>query len=148
MDRVELIERYKAALAELPLEPTQMIVGAGGACVMHGVREETSDIDVDVPADLFTKLLETGVFNTHYFGTTLVLEYNDFIDMHAITEDRATVLIDGVCCHSLEETLASKLRLNRAKDQRDIAALKTKVSTEQERQAAAEARVLYSEGRA
>lgn len=121
MDKKMLVSNYNAFLKREKLEPTEVIVGAGGALLMHGLRKETNDIDVGVTKKVF------DTFNhlpSHLFGTTLVLECQDLlIDIHE-HDDMSGVLIDGVYVYTLERLLKFKLKLNRPKDQKDIKALK------------------------
>jgi len=124
MNKQEIIKEYNMFLKKYNLMPCDFILGAGGACLMHGIRTETGDMDMDVSSYFFNTLLSTNKYKTHYFGNVLVLEYSSKIDLHANTKHHETIIIEGVCCYSANELLAQKLRLNRPKDQADIIALK------------------------
>jgi hypothetical protein len=105
------------------LKPKEVWVGSGGTLLMYGLREYTSDIDIDLNKVLFDKFkkrkLPTHIFN----GDTLVIEYDDFIDLHE-RKVKDFTLIEGVGSWTLEEVLALKQRLNRPKDQEDIKNIK------------------------
>ncbi len=128
MDKKELTQRYRAFLRDFKLGASQVVVGAGGALCVLGLREETSDLDVDVPLEVFNRLLKKGL-PTHEFVTpgqkpVLVIEAAEFVDVLERTNKDPVVFTDGVCHYTPEVLLAFKQRLNREKDQEDIRKLK------------------------
>ena len=128
MNRKELIQKYREFLRDFKLGASQVVVGAGGALCVLGLREETSDIDVDVPLEVFNRLLKLGL-PTHEFVISgqkpvLVIEATDVVDVHVQTNKDPVVLTDGVCHYTPEVLLAFKQKLNREKDQEDIRKLK------------------------
>jgi hypothetical protein len=127
LKRQDIIREYLKAVKDLGIKPRDMVVGAGGACVLHNVREQTEDIDVAVSEELFYKLLNSGEYKSHYFtsGTSkvTVLEYNNVIDIHLRENGIQSTVVDGVNCYTVEQVLKQKLTLNRLKDQADIIAL-------------------------
>lgn len=114
-----------ARLFRVPVE--KVILGAGGAMVMHGLRNETNDVDIEVDQELFDRLLGIG-YPTHYFKHEdqpgiLVIETN-MADVHLrFTPGHCTEMIDGICCYTKLMLLTQKQKLNREKDQEDIKAL-------------------------
>lgn len=125
MNREELKRNYLLFLERENLTPDQVLVGAGGAMVMHGLRKETEDIDVEVSPKNFERF--TGL-PSHRFGETLVLECQDLlVDIHS-SSDMSGVLVDGVYVYGIERLLAFKMSLNRVKDQKDIATLRSVLS--------------------
>lgn len=124
MNKKELIERYRAFITLHHLSAEQVIVGAGGALCLMGLRHETQDIDIDVGPRVFETFLSKGL-PTHYFGKTrvLVVEVAELIDAHLLNNSDPVVKTDGVCHYSANAVLAFKQRLNREKDQADIKAL-------------------------
>lgn len=128
MDKKELTQRYRAFLRDFKLGAGRVVVGAGGALCVLGLREETSDIDVDVPLEVFNWLLKLGL-PTHEFvipgqKPVQVIEATDVVDVHVRTNKDPVVLTDGVCHYTPEVLLAFKQKLNREKDQEDIRKLK------------------------
>ena len=128
MDKKELTQRYRAFLRDFKLGAGRVVVGAGGALCVLGLREETSDIDVDVPLEVFNWLLKLGL-PTHEFVNpgqkpVQVIEATDVVDVHVRTNKDPVVLTDGVCHYTPEVLLAFKQKLNREKDQEDIRKLK------------------------
>ena len=93
---------------------------------MRGLREKTSDIDLELPVDVFQSLvkgygLETQVFSN---GITLAV-WDDFIDIHACSDVHETLPCTAdVHCASLHSVLKLKQDLNRPKDQKDIRILR------------------------
>lgn len=128
LKKQDIIREYLKAVKELGIPAHDMLVGAGGACVLYGVREQTEDIDADVPDALFDKLLKTNKYRLSYFQmgsvSVEVLEYNSVIDLHRRSAATQASVVEGVHCYSVEQVLQQKLRLNRPKDQVDITALK------------------------
>ena len=128
MNRKELIQNYREFLRDFKLGASQAVVGAGGALCILGLREQTSDIDVDVPLEVFNRLLKKGL-PTHEYTTpgqkpVLAIEAAEFVDVHERTNRDPVVFTDGVCHYTPEVILAFKQRLNREKDQEDIRKLK------------------------
>lgn len=128
MNRKELIQKYREFLRDFKLGASQVVVGAGGALCVLGLREETSDIDVDVPLEVFNRLLKLGL-PTHEFvipgqKPVQVIEATEVVDVHVRTNKDPVVLTDGVCHYTPEVLLAFKQKLNREKDQEDIRKLK------------------------
>lgn len=129
MDRDTLIKRYLKFLKQYGLKSRDVVVGAGGALLLQGLRDQTGDIDVDVSSETFERL-RAYAKGHHYFGEkdpVEVLEFPNDIDVHLWRGDEDTQHIRHVCCYSLKETLAQKQRLNRPKDQADIAAIKARI---------------------
>lgn len=123
LKRQDIIREYHQAIKELGIEPRDMVVGAGAACVLHGVREQTQDIDVAVADKLFDELLSTKQYTVRHFQTDEVLEYNSIIDIHRLSANIQINVIEGIHCYSVEQVLKQKQQLNRLKDQADIIAL-------------------------
>lgn len=122
MNKQKLIKEYTEFLKRHHLQPTDMIVGAGGVLVLLGLREHTVDIDADVPLDVFNRFLNGG-FPTNKIGEHVIVEVGEYVDMHMRVNDDPVMFTDGVCHYTPEVTLAFKRRLNRPKDQSDIASL-------------------------
>lgn len=141
MNKEELKAAYFAALAELDLPAEDVVVSAGGACVMYGVREDTADIDVSIPVEVFKQVASGMEKYLTYFSidgdTVAVLPLNDQVDLHPTptglrAEGFQTTLVEGVCCLTVDALLEQKLLLNREKDQADIVALKALVETQRQ----------------
>ncbi len=120
----QLIKSYFEGCKKINLPPERVVVGAGGVCVLLGIRESTNDIDVDVVKSDFNELLKVG-YKSHLISDDyVVLEVTEHMDVHGVDEIADTVVIEGVTCYSAKSVLDFKLKLNREKDKADIEALK------------------------
>ena len=135
MNKKQLIAVYSYFISSNALNAKDVVVDAGGALVLMGMREKTSDIDVVTTSAIFNRFKDAG-YPTRIFpatGTHAAVEVvaaTDLIDLHLHTSRRIhRVCTDGVWHESAEDVLAFKLSLNRPKDQNDIAALKYYVSS-------------------
>jgi hypothetical protein len=131
MNRSELIERYKLVCKTLELHPSQVVLSAGGACIMHGLRNETSDLDVHIPrGSLYTgirtraRLQGKAIRHPVRPGQpTEMIQYYEWLSIAPIDHAFTTTEIDGVFVYDARSLLIQKLQLNRPKDQADIKAL-------------------------
>ena len=119
MNKKDLKTEYNNFLSRHKIKACDFVLGAGGACVMLGVREITNDMDMDLEIFHFNSLKNTKNFNISYFRGTPILDYNNFIDIHP-KEKGEVIEIEGVVCWSAKRILNFKLSLNRLKDQEDI----------------------------
>lgn len=130
MNYSELKSSYMRACAILGVNPEEMVLGAGGACVVYEVRLYTQDLDLEVPDWLYDKLISEGHTETiHTNPNIVVLEYTDTIQLHRSSGDGRAVEIDGIWVYPLEKLLEQKLSLNRPKDQTDIQRLQALAET-------------------
>lgn len=116
-------ELYKL-VEKLKLPITEYCILSGGSLVMHGIRENTNDLDIDITKKGFEIIKK-------YFSPTLVDENKK---LYKITEniecfldnnfETDIELIDGYPCQSLISVYRLKKKLNRQKDQSDIIAIK------------------------
>lgn len=119
----ELGQRHRIPLNHL-------VVGFGGAMVMLGLREQTNDIDIDVPPELYAFLKEQGyaerpILNALGGFTMSVDKHIDVrVDPYLDREDTWEVGDGAIWHHTAKIVLENKLILNREKDQEDIRKLK------------------------
>ena len=116
MRKTEIVEKLRA----LPFDSSEYWVIAGGAMVLYGLREETSDIDLGCTAAMADKLAAAG-YPCHLtpdgkrsfsLGGEIEVFENWLYDK--------VVFADGVPVISLPGLLEMKRRLGREKDERDI----------------------------
>lgn len=106
----------------------KMRIGSGAALVMHGIRQECNDIDVEMPVIFFDIFKQDGLkcveFQCGYTGTTRELLRIGNIDIHKegefFTDEPEIDVIDGFYVHSVKTVYEMKKRLNREKDQEDL----------------------------
>lgn len=134
LTRQDLIDTYQRLLKDTKLEPKDIWVGAGGASLMHGLRETTNDIDAGCYLDTLHHVARVLRAPIHTYGRAQgymfdgqkILHLEDYVtDLHEeAREPEDLVMIEGVNVYSLESLLAMKLKLNRPKDQDEIRKLK------------------------
>ena len=115
MKKEEFIEEYNTFLAETGLKAKEVIVSSGGACLMMGAREETDDLDVDVPESFY--MMVKSIFPEKVNSSSMgeYIDYNSIVSIHNTLSDRA-VEIDGVWCYTVEEMIKQKKRLIKMPD--------------------------------
>lgn len=123
--REQLIEQYKKSQLEANIPAVMFIVSAGGALVMHGIRESTEDLDIDTNEKNYQMLVdaEYPVIDDGFPRVHL----NKHTDVHMVTIPLIeTMKIDGVWCYTLEylqtqyEKLAAHPDRNPEKVDRDL----------------------------
>lgn len=110
MDKDQVIARYKALVENLGELPHHVVLSAGGALVMMGVRPTTNDLDVDVLPGVF-KWAAQGRDLIHEENVSPRVVYDPFIDLHELSEDTGLACIEGVYCYSAREMLIQKKHL-------------------------------------
>lgn len=130
MNKFQVIEAYNGMLSAYDLCTLNVLVGAGAALVVQGLRADTNDIDVSVGRTLFQWIKSNCNPNIHYFDHgdgTVVEVLNDpahpSIDFHLESPWEEGEMVEGVYCYTLETNLALKTKLGRKKDLADIHAL-------------------------
>jgi hypothetical protein len=120
MNRIEMMKRYFAFLEAEAISACDVTIGAGGAMIMYGLREETQDIDIDIPDSVFDSIRKRGLPEKEIRPGVYLIRYDEVIDLHRKEAFDTTKMLDGVCVSTLESILALKRMLNREKDQVDI----------------------------
>lgn len=130
LDKPALKAAYNAFLNEFGLVPKDVLVGAGGALLMYGLRTTTQDIDVEVEEGIFNSFVSFKEFSESEFtrpdGTgvrVLTHPEHPLVDVH-VRGDASSCVIEGVCVYTPLACLEFKEMLNRPKDQEDIFKLK------------------------
>lgn len=102
---------------------SNILIFAGSAMVMRGLREVCTDIDMGIPTEEVVRLQGVEGFTKAIprFAGFLRLE-KDMYDLGNNTYP--SEMMDGYMVQTLESLLEMKLRMNREKDQADIVALK------------------------
>ncbi|MBR3319672.1 hypothetical protein IKG06_04225 [Candidatus Saccharibacteria bacterium] len=110
MNAAELKKRLES------LPRYQFIILAGGSMVMHGLREETNDVDICVSQNLADELGLSGVQPNEKGYYELPNDLDVTVGMDRFPCEQ----VDGYLCQRLEEILKFKKRRNEPKDQQDI----------------------------
>lgn len=116
LDKKQIIAR----LEELHLDDTKYWLITGGALVLYGLREQTSDIDLGCTSDLADLLQQEG-FPVERMpdGTRKIVVAEDVEIFENWLEDRVE-RFEGVPVISIRGLIEMKRALGREKDFRDI----------------------------
>lgn len=96
MNKSEVVARYAELVSELQLPSSKVVLSAGAALVVLGLRETTKDLDVDIPAKDFYKhlgnkrVIVNSSFSDHRYA------YNNFVDVHILNNELMQIVREGV----------------------------------------------------
>ena len=128
-------EDIRRRLAELNLDTNEYRINAGGAMVLYGLREETHDLDIWCTKKLGDALAQRCDVQVLPDGTRRFVPAPDVeifekpdVESYENMLPGETVFFNGIPVAPLEDVLALKRRLNREKDQRDIAVLEAAIA--------------------
>lgn len=117
MNRITFMSHYFNFCREANLGAKEVIVSAGGGLLMMGFREETSDLDLDVPDKVYNRYLrELGVEQERSSSHGTYLDISEHISIHRIKPEIKTQVINFVTVYSVEELIQQKTRLANAHD--------------------------------
>lgn len=97
---------YIETVKKLNLVPMDVKLTAGAALVMYGDREETDDLDIDIPITAFYRLLNAG-YNYDMFGDVQVIHFLEKVDLH-IGKYLGHEVIEGCCVHTVDNLIEQK----------------------------------------
>lgn len=122
LDKKQIIAR----LEELHLDDTKYWLITGGAMVLYGLREQTSDIDLGCTSDLADLLQQEG-FPVERMpdGTRKIVVAEDVEIFENWLEDKVE-RFEGVPVISIQGLIEMKRALGREKDFRDIQLIREK----------------------
>ncbi len=113
-------QEYLKKLDALSFDKNDYYIISGGVMVMHGLREETEDIDLKVSDSLFQQLEQQGLLRKSTKMEHLY-EYGENVELKAHEFRPSEIeMVDGYPVNRLESELAWKLEHHRAKDVQDI----------------------------
>lgn len=107
MDKAQVVERYTQLLGELNEDARNVILSAGSALVMFGIRQDTQDLDVDVSTGVFRFLSGKHLVITEE-GISDLIKYAPDVDIHEFEPDTGIVCVDGVWTYSPSALLTQK----------------------------------------
>lgn len=116
LDKGEIIE----ILIKLNLPKDQYCVMTGAALVLHGVKQNTRDIDIGCSVELYQSLLEQG-YETKQIKEHKGIFIGDHIEIFGNWHADKMVYIDGVPAADIYSIRNYKKKLGREKDLADIA---------------------------
>ena len=113
-------ETIKESVSALPLKMGDYCVITGTALVMHGIKEETKDIDISCNKEAFRTLAAQGYpIKQGDFARKVV--YSDDVEIFEDWHSGEITMIEGIPVASLESIIVMKKQLGRGKDLIDIA---------------------------
>jgi hypothetical protein len=115
LEKEDIIDICKS----LNLNPDEYCLGYGGALVLHGIKDFTADIDINVTKALFDRLsqkykVDYAMFNEPY------INIDGMVDVFIGDNMDSKTYIEGIPVSTLQEIIESKRRLGRPKDIEDI----------------------------
>ncbi len=119
-DKQSLIRRIK----ELSFPEKEYWVVAGGAMVLHGIRQQTRDIDLGCSRLLADKLEQQGYCVSRCDDGTRKILYSEDIEIFENWLEGTVEIIGGVPVVDADGLILMKKKLGREKDLADIALMK------------------------
>lgn len=117
MRKTDIIARLEA----LPYDPEEYWVITGGAMVLYGIREETSDIDLGCTARMADRLEQDGYLYQVTPDGNRWFRVGDDLEVFENWLYDTVGRIDGIPVISLPGLITMKQQIGREKDRRDIA---------------------------
>lgn len=117
MKKAEMIEKLKA----FPYDPAEYWVITGGAMVLYGIREESSDIDLGCTAGLANQLEQEGYLYKVTDDGNRWFKLGEDIEVFENWLFDTVDHVDGIPVISVQGLIEMKKDLGREKDLRDIA---------------------------
>jgi hypothetical protein len=111
----------------LNLNSNKYCLGFGGALVLYGIKESTSDIDIYVTIELFNILSQKYKVDYATFGEPYII-IDGVVDIFIGCNIGEKTYIDGIPVSTLKEIIESKKRLGRPKDKKDIKCIEEFIS--------------------
>ena len=116
MNRTEIIER----LSVFPYDASEYWLITGGAMVLYGIREETSDIDLGCTARLADRLEADGYLHAVRANGKRWFKVGSDIELFEDWLYDTITLADGIPVISIQGLIDMKRGLGREKDTRDV----------------------------
>ena len=118
MNRIEIIKELK----KYNFDIKRYIVISGAAMVLHGLKDDTPDIDISISEDYEEELLEDYMAvleHTNLNGTRAYI-IDDNVNFGVNYYTKPSEYIEGLPVQNIEEIIKLKESLNREKDQKDL----------------------------
>ena len=113
-------KEYLSKLDELNLDKDKFCIIGGGVLLLHGLKETTNDIYIQILPDYF-KILKTRFKFKKSNKYPNLYELNDYIEVCLRDFSSKDIdIVDGYPVETLEKELEWKKTNNREKDKEDI----------------------------
>lgn len=112
-------------------KPQNVLVSAGGALLMLGLREKSDDLDLDVRDVVYDAIAQMKPEQRWSGGP--FIDYDEHVSVHRTPVGMTTQVVNGVTLYSLDELIKQKEKMSKApdrkpekvkQDNKDIEALK------------------------
>ena len=120
MNKSEILK----CLSAFPYDRNEYWIITGGAMVIYGIREQTSDIDLGCSAKMADVLEANGYLLLKTDDGKRWFKFNDKIEIFEEWPEDATENSDGFRIVSLNDLMEMKKKLGRKKDMEDIKSIK------------------------
>lgn len=130
MNKEQVVKAYINLLSCLGMESKEVVLSAGAALVIFGIRDTTSDLDVDVPVEVFERLRRCSSGPSRGFERVM---YSPGIDLHVLSPERVlakhTVFGEEVYTYTLTDlgkqkhallSLVGRREYKKAQDRADL----------------------------
>lgn len=110
MNKEQLIARYKVLVAELKEDPHNVVISAGAALVILGMRKQISMLNADVLPGVFNWLSRSkDIRHRRHIEPYIQLDFE--IRVHKGDENTGVVCVDGVWIYSPFELMRQRQRV-------------------------------------
>ncbi len=143
MVKLEMIEEIKSKLSQVaeaiaPYTDAPLVLSAGAALAVYGIRDHYDDLDLDVEPKAYQVLLDAQVFPTFPIPNLKDgIRVFEWADIHCRQGWVETVEVEGVVVYTLDCMLQQKLSLlylpgrcdaKKESDHRDILAIRALIA--------------------
>jgi hypothetical protein len=109
MNSKEFRQKYLETVKFLKQDSSNVIVSAGGALLMLGLREKSDDLDLDVPPAIFERYKTST--NVEIFGNVEIVNLDETVSLHKLDPSTTTMVVDDVCIYSIDQLIKQKKAL-------------------------------------
>lgn len=109
MDRATFIKQYFNFCSEVGERPEDVLVSAGGALLVLGLREESSDLDLDVRPEIYD--LYKNKDNVRRSSLGEYVDFNEIVSLHEMPDFLEKQEVEGVWLYSTTDLIEQKTRL-------------------------------------
>lgn len=114
MNRLDFIKAYFNVVSDLGQEPKNVVVSAGGALLLLGLREESSDLDLDVLDEVYDAQLVGR--HERFSSLGAYLDISEDVSLHRMPKGIEKICVDGVYMYSIPEMIKQKTALSNMPD--------------------------------
>ena len=125
MNKADIIEKLSA----FPYDASEYWLITGGAMVLYGIRDETSDIDLGCTARLADRLEADGYLHAVRTNGKRWFKVGSDIELFEDWLYDTVTLMDGIPVISIQGLIDMKRSLGREKDARDIGLIEKYLQT-------------------